>query len=313
LENPEELAAREAGNLRSYRMVSLKYILKTIFFSLCLIPLNISAQTGNKPLPVPDTSKPELKGSSHALYAGGGYGSNMIYLGSTISRNQPYGYGSISYGYRNEFYATLSAVHLSGYSPFMAFYIGSLNYTRTFNNWFDISTGVYRYQVAPSLTDTLFSSFIYCDATFGFDWKILYTKISAGGLFSEGSQAYFQLRNSRYFQTNEFFRKKANLSFDPYVNLLSGTITRVKTTSKTSVMITHPYGQWKKNNPDGLTTTYSNKFGIIELDIGLPVALNTDFMTIEAEPSYVLPLYDDSDYPGAKGFIFLLSVYFRIL
>jgi hypothetical protein len=293
-------------------MVSLKYILKVIFFSLCLLPLKISAQTGSKPLQIADTSKTESKGSSHALYAGGGYGSNMIYLGSTISRDQSYGYGSLSYGFKSEFYATFSAVHLSGITPYMAFYIGSLNYSHTFNNWFDISAGIYRYQVVPSLTDTLFSSFIYGDVTIGFDWKILYTKISAGGLFSEENQAYFQLRNSRYFQTKEFFGKKGNLSFDPYINLLSGTLTQVKTNTKTSVMITHPYGQWKKNNPDGVTTTYTKKFGIIELDIGLPVALNTDLMTIEAEPSYVIPLYDDSDFPGAKGFIFLVSIYFMI-
>jgi hypothetical protein len=50
----------------------------------------------------------------------------------------------------------------------------------------------------------------------------------------------------------------------------------------------------------------------MEIDFGLPVAFNTDFMTIEAEPSYVIPLYDDTFYPGAKGFIFSLSVFFRI-
>ena len=50
----------------------------------------------------------------------------------------------------------------------------------------------------------------------------------------------------------------------------------------------------------------------MEIDFGLPVALNTDFMTIEAEVNYVLPLYNDSSFRSPKGFIFMLSGFFRI-
>ena len=241
----------------------------------------------------------------------------MIYLGSTISQDHPYGYGSVSYGFKNELFASVSAVHLSGPGPFMSFYIGSLSYSHPFNNWFDISAGVYRYQVDPSLTDTLFDSFTYGDVTLGFDWKLIYTKISAGSLFSDISQAFFQIRNSRYFQTPEFFRGKANFSFDPYVNLLSGTITEVESTTETSYYysVSSPYRKWRKNGQGSSTSTtysYSDRFGLLEIDLGIPVAFNTDFMTIEAEPSYVIPLYDDTFYPGAKGFIFQLSLFFRI-
>jgi hypothetical protein len=37
-----------------------------------------------------DTTAAVQKTEKQALYAGTGYGSNMIYLGSTISQNQPY-------------------------------------------------------------------------------------------------------------------------------------------------------------------------------------------------------------------------------
>jgi hypothetical protein len=50
----------------------------------------------------------------------------------------------------------------------------------------------------------------------------------------------------------------------------------------------------------------------MEADFGLPVAFSTDVITVEAEAGYVLPVYTDPDYPGIKGFVFLLSVYFRI-
>jgi hypothetical protein len=280
------------------------------------LPSGVLAQTGSKiSLPESDTSKTESKVERHSLYTGAGYGSNMIYLGSTISQNQPYGYANLTYGYKNQFYASASAVHLSGLDPFLSFYIGALNYNHAFNSWFDIAAGVYRYQVPSSLKDTLFSNFTYADLTIGFDWKLLYSKISVGGLFSEENQAYFQFRNSRYFQTPEFFKGKANVSFDPYLNLLFGTLIEVKTSTETSVVASSPGRKWRKYNTSQGTTTStstSKKFGIMEIDFGLPVAFNTDFMTIEAEPSYVIPLYDDTFYPGAKGFIFSLSVFFRI-
>ena len=177
---------------------------------LFLLPLEILAQSGSAiALTAKDTSRTDI--AVHSFYSGAGYGSNMIYLGSTISQNQPYGYGSLTYGFKNQFYASVSAVHLSGLNPYLSFYIGALNYSHVFNKWFDISAGLSRYYVVPSLTDTLFNSFTYGDLTLGFDWKLLYSKISAGGLFSSENQAFFQFRNSRYFQTPELFKGKANI------------------------------------------------------------------------------------------------------
>lgn len=250
--------------------------------------------------------------SRHSLFTGAGYGSNMIWLGSTISQNQPFSYGSIAYGFNNELYVTFSAVHLSEMAPYLAFYSGSLSYNHVFNKWFDISAGLNRYEVVTSLTDTLFGSFTYADFTLGFDWKLLYTKMSVGGLMSYDNQLYVQVRNSRYFQTPYFFKGKANISFDPFVNLLMGTYTQAETSEGTPVVLFPPYRKWQTSYSQNSTTTYSRRFGFLDLDMGLPVSLNTGFMTIEAEAGYVLPIYKDSDYPRPEGFIFLLSAFFRI-
>lgn len=294
------------------------YGLKYHSLFLLLLPLGVLAQTGTKIfLPETDTLIAESKVVPHSLYTGAGYGSNMIYLGSTISQNQPYGYGSLTYGFKNKLYASVSAVHLSGLNPYMAFYTGSLNYSHVFNKWLDISASAYRCQVVSSLTDTLFSSFTYGDITLGFDWKLLYTKISAGGLFSTENQAFFQLRNSRYFQTPEFLNGKVNISFDPYINLISGTLTEVVTNTETTYYysVSSPYRKWRKNGKNSATNTaysYSERFGLLEMDFGFPVAFNTDFMTIEAEPFYVIPFYNDTYYLSTEGFVFQISIFFRI-
>jgi hypothetical protein len=275
----------------------------------------LEAQPGGRILLQPkDTLNGQGKASAHAIYAGAGYGSNMIYLGSTISGNLPFEYASVAYGYRNSLSASVSAVHLNSTKPFGAFYIGSITYSHTFNSWFDISTNIYRYQVASSLTDALFSSFVYADLTLGFDWRLLYSKISAGGMFSKENTSYFQLRNSRYFQTPDFFRGKASVSFDPYFNMLFGTLVSAETGTTTVYTYSQPGRKWRFKNPDQITyTNFVKRFGLLEMDFGLPVSLNTDSFTIEAEADYVLPLHDTPDYPGPRGFIFTLSAFFRIL
>lgn len=280
----------------------------------------------------------------HSLIAGAGYGNNLVYLGSTISEDQPYGYAALSYGYKNSLYLTLAAIHLAGQDSPAAFYTGTLSFSHTFNSWFDISLSGSRYHVNPSLREILFDNFWYGDATLGIDWRILYTKISAGMLYMDQSSSYYQLKNSRYFATPSFFNKKAYLSFDPWVNLLFGNVSTIETDTNTVVTVTYPFynpvvsgnGQGAGNgsgqgsgtgstsgtttgSTTGSTTTtqtyttsvLSTKFGLMEIDFGLPVAFNLKNLTIEAEPGYILPMFDQDYYPATKGFVFTLSCYIR--
>jgi len=251
----------------------------------------------------------------HSLYTGLGGGSNMIYLGSTISHDQPFLSAALTYGFKSELFVTASANHLSDRSPFLAFYNFSANYIHTVNSWFDFSLGLYRYQVVPSMADTLFSSFNYADAAVGFDWKILYTTVSYGGILAKNGGSYLQVKNSRFFETRAFMRGKATVSIDPYVNLLFGTVVTMETTDGSGTTKEHPGRPLWKGPPPGQSsssTSYTKKFGAMEADFGLPVAFGTDVLTVEAEAGYVLPVYTDPDYPGIKGFLLLLSVYFRI-
>ena len=354
-------------------------------FLFLLLPFNALSQADNSiPLLAPDSTKIAAEGPGQSLYAGMGYGSNMVYLGSTISRNQPFGYAYLALGLTHDLFLSASAFNLSYFEPFVAFYSGALTYSHDFNSWFDISAGVYRYQVQPSLADTLFSNFTYGDVAAGIDWRLLYTEISFGGFIMKDPQTYLQVKNSRYFMTPGFSKKKAFISFDPYVNLLFGNMITVESYSGTTlVTTTQTYtspvssasgtdsgagagsgsgsgtgsgagsgagagsgsgsgsdsgsgsgsgsdsgsGSGSSTDPGtapATTTTttttpvpitstvFSENFRLIEIEFGLPVALNLDFMILEAEASYLLPAYSDSAYPGPKGFIFTVSALFKI-
>lgn len=251
------------------------------------------------------------KSKIHSLYAGTGFGSNMVYLGTTISNDKPFGFASVSYGFKDHLYLSATGYTLSGFTPFLAYYSLDLSFNHTFNSWFDIGLSLSRYNVTESLEDTLFSSFIYANATIGFDWRILYTQISTGGLFAEDDWFFLQVRNSRYFETPSFLGDKAFFSFDPYVNLIFGTIIDIETSEGTTSFVSPGNGKWHRP-PKGSSTSYSERFGLLEMDFGLPVAFSYDFFTIEVEPGYILPFYSDTVTPGAEGFLLLLSAFFRI-
>lgn len=311
---------------------------------LLILPLNMLSQA--------DSTSSSKEADRHAFYTGAGYGNNMIYLGSTISKDLPFGYGAISYILGGELSLTGSTFYLPALEPSSpAFSSISLYYNHEFTKWFDVAAGLYRYMVKPSLTDTLFGNFNYADLTLGFDWKILYTEVSYGGFLVKDPPSYLQVKNSRYFETPSFFKGKANISFFPYANLLFGDLTMAETWNGTEIITTtqtlvtpvSPAGTQGSGNGQGpgggsgqgpgtgtgtgtstttttttttevptTNTVYSEKFDLIEIEIGLPVAINFDFMSVEADLSYIFPTYSDPDYPAPKGFVFMLSAIFKI-
>lgn len=273
---------------------------------------NIHAQTNTDRITAEDATLSEKNSKVQSLYAGGGYGSNMVYLGTTMSQDHSFGYASITYGLWDKFYLSAAGYTVTDFSPFMAFYTLGMNFSHTFNSWFDMSLNLSRYNVAENLRDTLFSNFTYADATLGFDWRILYSQISLGGLISEGSQFYLQTRHSRYFETPHFANGKAFVSFDPYINLLFGTIVTIETIDGTSTTVSPGYRPWSRQS-QGSYTRYSEKFGLMELDFGVPMAFTYDFFSLELTPGYVIPVYSDTGLTGMKGFLFMAGLFFRII
>ncbi|MCU0461526.1 MAG: hypothetical protein MUF36_05860 [Bacteroidales bacterium] len=267
----------------------------------------VSAQTDIKPDSLPDACAANAE-SKHSIFASTGMGYNMVYMGTSLSQDKPYYSGGLVYGFRKELFVSASTFHLNAYDPFLSFSTFSLTWNHTFNKWFDIALSTSRYQVNKDLRDTLFSSFFYVDATMGVDWKILYTKISAGGILAESSGVYFQLRNSRYFETPSFFNDKAYFSFDPYVNMLFGTLTE---TSDGTTVITPPFRGGKSGS--GSTPETTTKFSLMEIDLGIPVSFNIGRFTFDAEPGYLIPLFSDASSSGSGGFLFTMGIYFRIL
>lgn len=321
--------------------------------TLLSLPLSVLSQA--------DTSQAVRENDNHAFYIGSGYGSNMVYLGSTISRDLPYGYGAMSYTLMGNLSLTGAAFYLPAMEPAApAFGSISLSYSHDITKWLDLSAGISRYIVQPALSDTLFSSFSYADIKLGIDWKILYTEVSYGGFLIKDPPSYLQVRNSRYFKTPSFLKGKANISFYPYANLLFGGLitsemidgSEVLTTTRTIVTPISPAGMHGSGAGAGqgagaatgagsgpgsgtgsgttgsgssettteTTTTivpttatiYSRYFDLMELEIGMPVSFNLKNISLEADISYIIPTYADTGSFAQRGFVIMLSAYFKV-
>ena len=282
-----------------------KYLHYTIaVLTFLLLPRLVLSQS--------DTILQNTEEQNHSLYAGVNYGSNLIYLGSTISGNLPYFSAALTYSLKNKLFISASASHVSETSPYIAFSSLSASYTQTINSWFDYSASAAYYKTAESLQETLFNDFGYINLTAGFDWKILYTKLSFSGVLSEANGGYIQIRNSRYFQTGLFLKEKAFISFDPNFSFLFGQIVDVEsTTGSSKYRNAPPFGRFKRN-PGSTTTEYSYSFGMIDTEFSLPVTLNFSNFSIEAEALYILPVYSNPEYSSPEGFSFNITALIKI-
>jgi hypothetical protein len=248
----------------------------------------------------------------HSLFATAGFGSNMIFLGSTITEDKPFFSTGLVYGFRNSFYLSASATHIQGMDPFAAYYSAAADYKHTFNSWLDISAEVSGYKTAPSLEQTLFNEFIFANFTSGFDWKLLYTRISAGALFSETNTGFLQVSNSRYFQTPSFFKGKSNISFNPEINLLFGEIYTMKTAAGDRRLSYSPPFIRTNKEPIPPYISYSSKFGPMNIEFSLPVTYIYGKFSLEADPCYILPAVSNNESQVPQGFTFYITASFRI-
>jgi hypothetical protein len=254
----------------------------------------------------------EVPSEIHTLFGGLGAGSNMVYLGSTLSNDRPFYSSSITYGFKNAVYVSASASHLNSLKPYLAFYNGSVNYRHAFNSWLDIAADASGYRTTKPLKDSIFTDFAYINLTAGFDWKIIYTRVSLSGLFSEENGMFLQISNSRYFETPMFFRGKAMISFDPDINLLFGKLVTIESASGAKRYgLISPFKSSGKN-PHTYNVKYPEKFGIIDVEFSIPLTFSYGNFSIEAETSYLLPAYSDPDNLSPKGFSFFLNAAVKI-
>ncbi|TCO07053.1 hypothetical protein EV194_11052 [Natronoflexus pectinivorans] len=263
--------------------------------------------TINGMLPVSNNNSDTVStaSSKHALYAGVGYGSDMLYSGYSLSGSQPFYSMDIMYSYNRKWSLAFMAYNLDGQSPAVTFYDMAIGYRHVFNSWFDVRASLANYFTAKSAQEEYFGNFSYLSVSTGFDWRILYTRTIYSTILNRSGGSYFQIKNSHYFSTPDFFDGKAFVDFNPAFNFVFGD--RYKLYTSTTRTVIPGVG-----NLEQTIEEIDTSFGLMDLELSVPISFNYGNVTFEAEPLYYYPFHKDPDFPSQKGFFFFVNLYFRI-
>lgn len=247
--------------------------------------------------------------NKHVFYLGSSYGSNLYYLGTSVSDDRGFLSTDLSYGYDSVLWISGSLYNLPGYSSALPFYDLSAGLNLPLGKSFDLGLTLARHQLT-SRPDTLFFNYTYALVSLGLDWKLLYSRLAVGRTFGEYGQTYLNLKNSRYMQSGNFFANNSFFSLEPSVNLYFGSFYRLHSRTISSgpgpgVRPGHGTGNWQYNY-------YTKGFGLLDVEFSIPVAFNAGIFTLEMEPVYLLPVFDDQSIHSAKGFSFFISAYVRL-
>ncbi len=248
--------------------------------------------------------------SKHSVFAGTGFGNDLLYTGSSLSDHQSFVSVNLTYSFMGKFWTSANVYNLPGMEAVLPLYDLSAGYNHVFNDYFDIAASLSWYHSSADFEE-LYGSFAYLRLSGGFDWFWIYTKLTTGSILGDNAGMYLYLRNSRYFRTATFGNSDNYISFDPNVNILFGNYSQIQPIIRNRGNNADRPGMGGPG-PDSILSENSNQFTLLQTEFSVPVAFYFHDFTFEAEPLYLIPVTTDENNPMAKGFFFYLNVSYRI-
>ncbi len=259
----------------------------------------------------PDTSNTQTP--AHQFYTGVGYGSNLIYYGTSVSGNQPYYSAELLYAWNGGIWAGAGLFHLPGNQPFFSFVDLSAGYNYVFNKVFDAGISISQYFGGESLDTTFYSNYTFLSANLGIDWVVAYTSVSPGWLVAEDNSFYLMIENSRYFRTPILGKKGNYFTFNPGVSFMFGSYAWL-----TQMRRQGGGGGGQGPGPGGTKTFYytttelREDFRLLDLQVGIPIAFNTKRLSLEFEPAYFFNFIEDENGEKSGQFYFTAGIFLKI-
>lgn len=245
-----------------------------------------------------------VENERHSLILGAGYGSNMRFSGIKLMESQPYLSSDLTYAYNNLLTANVALYHLPGIQPSVAFYDFSLGIAHTFNSYFDAALTLSRYCTANQLKETFFDNANYILASAGLDWRLIYTNVSYSAMLASESQHYLRIANSHYLPIKQLKKGRGQFWIDPSVNFILS--------SYYSESSSDGNGNGNKPSQEEETVQYDQLFGLTELEISLPMAVDFGKATLEVNPYYSVEIKKDALYPASSGFCLYINLYIKL-
>jgi hypothetical protein len=294
-----------------------KFVHYPFLIAAIILLLQSKINAGNPEFNLQDTASQTVitqsASSKHSLFAGTGYGSNLLFAGSSISANKGFLSADILYSFMGSLWASGVAYNIPGIDVNIPMYDLSAGYNHTFNDWFDASLSLSGYLTHQGVRDDLYNSFAYLRMAIGFDWMLLYTRASMGKILEENSGVYINIRNSRYMRTPKFGASGNYISFDPSLNFLIGNYSQLQTITTPQrpggiIRPGRPGSGQEENTEYEIVDTYK----VMQAELSLPISFYFYDFIFDAEPLYLIPVLKDENYISPKGFHFFFNITYRL-
>jgi len=292
----------------------MKKILSYLFLLFCLyISTAPSAYTANfleqdsDTVPLTDSTFSQSK--NHSLFMGTGYGSDLLYAGTSLTANQNYFSADFIYTYKGNLWGSMSVYNLPGYSSAIQLIDFSAGFSYVFNKYFDASTSISYYHSNSELKQEYWDDFAFIRLSGGFDWFWIYSKLTLGKILEKESGFYLYFRNSRYFRTPVFGKHNSYFSFDPNVNILFGNYTQL---TRYRIPGTRPGVRPGRPEQIDYYVEAEDIFTLLQAEFSLPVTFYFHNLSVEIEPLYLIPANKIPFSNQARGFYFFLNLYYRM-
>lgn len=256
----------------------------------------------------PGNDSAAVKQTPVQVFAGIGYGSNLIYYGTSLTGHQPYLAAELLFAWKEGFWAGAGFFHLPGNHPFITFSNFIAGYSHAFNQVFDISTSISRFNANNINTVDNYADYTFFSASLGIDWVLLYTSIKPGWLFSHKNSFYLLIKNSHYFFTPNLGNTSTYFSFNPGFSFMLGTYAWLSHATQPLYPI--------RRRPGLIITPVpievKKEFRPLDMQLSLPIALNTKRISLELEPAFFYNFYQVETMPKGGQFFFTTGIYFKI-
>ena len=127
-----------------------------------------------------------------------------------------------------------------------------------------------------------------------YDWKYVYSALTASYFFGGSSDLFVVLDNSRYIALNPLWKGKRAVGLDPKVSITAGTqeFSETYTVERKPGLggVLDPIRPGKGNNGSTTTTTTTHKFRILNYDFLVPVVVSLGNLEVEPSWRYSVPV-----------------------
>ena len=283
--------------------------MKTLLTHCLLTLLFIGFQGGYAQTHVPNENF-DNQAAAHQFFAGAGYGSNLIYYGTSVSGDQPYFSAEMIYAWDKGFWASAGLFHLPDQEPFFSFTDFSTGFASVFNETFDAGISASFYHMEESIDTAFYSDYIFLGANLGIDWLVLYTTIMPGWLLAKENSFYLVVDNTHFFRTPAFGKREAYLTLNPGISFLFGSYAWLRQYRRQGSGGQGPgYGGTLNKTT---TTTAEVEFRLLDLQLSIPIEFFLGRFSLEFEPAYFFNFVQEINQETEERFFFTLGLYYKI-